>query len=71
MKNPADKFTIDAFETPRRGRPPKLNAKSNAQRQREFRARQKLDVLQVEKVKPTVFETWWAEYERKRLQGIP
>lgn len=45
MKNPADKFTVDAFEAARRGRPRKVNAKTNAQRQREFRARQKFNFL--------------------------
>ena len=45
MKQPADKFTLDAFDAVRRGRPRKVNAKSNAQRQREFRARQKFNFL--------------------------
>lgn len=40
-KQKEDKFTADAFSARRPGRPPKLNAKSNAQRQREFRARKK------------------------------
>jgi hypothetical protein len=41
MKQPEDKFTRDAFELPRRGRPRKPDAKSGAQRQREFRERKK------------------------------
>lgn len=41
MKQQADKFTRDAFETPRRGRPPKPDAKSQAQRSREYRLRLK------------------------------
>jgi len=45
MKQPADKFTLDAFDAVRRGRPSKANAKTNAQRQREFRQRQKFNFL--------------------------
>jgi len=45
MKQPADKFTMDAFDAARRGRPRKANAKTNAQRQREFRQRQKFNFL--------------------------
>jgi hypothetical protein len=45
MKNPADKFTIDAFDAPRRGRPRNPNAKSGAQRQRELRQRRKSELL--------------------------
>lgn len=42
MKQSADKFTGDLFAKPGRGRPRKLNAKSSAQRQAEYRLRQKL-----------------------------
>jgi hypothetical protein len=45
MKTPADHYTIDAFASLPRGRPRNPNAKSNAQRQREFRQRRKLDSL--------------------------
>jgi hypothetical protein len=45
MKQAADKFTADLFSSPRRGRPPKLAPKTNAQRQREFRQRRKFDFL--------------------------
>jgi len=45
MKQPADKYTLDAFDAPRRGRPRKVDAKTNAQRQREFRQRQKFNFL--------------------------
>jgi len=41
MKQPEDKFTRDAFNKPGRGRPRKPNAKTGAQRQREYRARLK------------------------------
>ncbi|MFZ6776231.1 hypothetical protein ACO0LD_05310 [Undibacterium sp. Ji83W] len=41
MKQANDKFTRDAFDTPRPGRPPDPNAKTPAQRAREYRARQK------------------------------
>lgn len=41
MKQPEDKFTLDAFEKRPRGRPRKPHAKSGAQRQREYRARLK------------------------------
>jgi hypothetical protein len=41
MKQSTDKFTRDAFEAPRVGRPPKPDAKSPAQRAREYRARKK------------------------------
>lgn len=40
-KQKEDEFTKDAFSAPRRGRPRKTDTKSNAQRQREFRARKK------------------------------
>lgn len=49
MKQPNDKCTRDAFETPRRGRPRKADAKTPAQRAREYRARvraKKFDFLQ-------------------------
>lgn len=45
MKHQADKFTADMFGAKRRGRPPKLAPKTNAQRQREFRQRRKFDFL--------------------------
>lgn len=45
MKQPADKFTLDAFSKPRRGRSAKPDAKTNAQRQAEFRARRKFNFL--------------------------
>lgn len=41
MKHPNDKYTVDAFNKPKRGRPCDPFAKSNAQRQREFRLRKK------------------------------
>jgi hypothetical protein len=41
MKQPSDKFTRDAFDTPRAGRPVKPNAKTPAQRAKDYRARQK------------------------------
>ncbi len=41
MKQSADKFTRDVFETSRVGRPPSPNAKSPAQRAKEYRARVK------------------------------
>ena len=41
-KQREDKFTIDAFDAPRRGRPPVLNPKTLAQRSREYRARKKV-----------------------------
>lgn len=43
MKQQADQFTRDAFETPRRGRPRKPDAKTPAQRMREYRARRKVN----------------------------
>jgi hypothetical protein len=45
VKQTADKFTVDAFDKPRRGRPRKPDAKTNAQRQREFRQRHKFNLL--------------------------
>lgn len=41
MKQPNDKFTRDAFDTPPRGRPRKVDAKTPAQRAKEYRARVK------------------------------
>nr|WP_315468244.1 hypothetical protein [uncultured Undibacterium sp.] len=49
MKQTNDKFTRDAFDTPRRGRPRKADAKTPAQRSKEYRARvkaQKFNFLQ-------------------------
>lgn len=45
MKQAADKYTIDAFNKSSRGRPRKSNAKSPAQRQREYRQLQKFNFL--------------------------
>lgn len=45
MRQQADKFTADMFGAKRRGRPPSLAPKSNAQRQREFRQRRKAESL--------------------------
>lgn len=45
MKQSADRFTVDMFGAQRRGRPPKLAPKTNAQRQREFRQRRKFNFL--------------------------
>ncbi|WP_293779974.1 hypothetical protein [uncultured Oxalicibacterium sp.] len=45
MKQTADVYTVDAFTKPGRGRPRKPDAKSNAQRQREFRQRRKFNFL--------------------------
>ncbi|MFZ6772285.1 hypothetical protein ACO0LB_06160 [Undibacterium sp. SXout7W] len=41
MKQAEDKFTVDLFRQPRRGRPRSPDSKSGAQRQREYRERQK------------------------------
>lgn len=41
MKDPNDTSTIDALETPRRGRPKSGNALSNAEKQRLYRERVK------------------------------
>lgn len=41
MKQKEDKFTRDAFEAPKVGRPLKPDAKSPAQRAREYRLRKK------------------------------
>ncbi len=44
MKQLEDRYTKDAFNNPR-GRPRKVAPKTNAQRQREFRARRKFNFL--------------------------
>ncbi|MGH8854473.1 MAG: hypothetical protein ACREWI_09360 [Telluria sp.] len=41
MKQSADLYTTDFFIAPRRGRPRSPNAKTSAQRQAEYRKRQK------------------------------
>lgn len=41
MKQAADQYTTDFFARPGRGRPRSPNAKSAAQRQAEYRQRQK------------------------------
>lgn len=41
MKQPGDKFTIDFFNKPGRGRPRKATAKNAAQRAKEYRDRQR------------------------------
>lgn len=45
MKQVLDKFTRDAFEQTPHGRPCEPNARTQAQRQREFRQRQKFNFL--------------------------
>lgn len=45
MKQPADKFTLDAFDKPGRGRPRNPDAKTPAQRMREYRQRKKFNFL--------------------------
>jgi len=45
MKQANDKYTRDAFDTPRRGRPLKPHAKTAAQRMREYRQRKKFNFL--------------------------
>lgn len=45
MKDPHDKATRDLIDKPRRGRPPTGKAKSQAQIQREYRARKKAQLL--------------------------
>lgn len=45
MKQVADKFTADMFVKPSRERPRKPNAKSPAQRMREYRERKKFNFL--------------------------
>jgi hypothetical protein len=45
MKQPLDKFTLDAFDKPARGCLRIPDAKSTAHRQREFRQRQKFNFL--------------------------
>lgn len=42
MKDPNDKATLDLIDKPRRGRPVTGKAKTQAQIQRDYRARQKL-----------------------------
>lgn len=44
MKDPHDKATRDLIDKPRRGRPPTGKAKSQAQIQREYRARKKAQI---------------------------
>lgn len=41
MKQTEDKFTRDAFTTVKAGRPCKVNTKTQAQRAKEYRLRQK------------------------------
>ena len=45
MKQATDKFTTDIFTKPGRGRPRKPDAKSTAQRMREYRMRKKFNFL--------------------------
>jgi hypothetical protein len=45
VKQATDKYIIDAFIKPGRGCPRKFNAKSPAQRQREYLQRQKFNFL--------------------------
>lgn len=47
MKDPKDRATRDAFEAPKRGRPVTGNAKSGAQRAREFRRRRRAEMGKV------------------------
>lgn len=51
MKQDADKFTADMLSKPGRGRTRKIDAKSPAQRMREYRARVKFNFLKAQKEK--------------------
>lgn len=45
VKQAVDRYTVDLFEKPRRGRPRNPKAKSAAQRMREYRQRRKFNFL--------------------------
>ncbi|MQQ99260.1 hypothetical protein [Glaciimonas soli] len=45
MKQTNDKFTVDAFDKRGRGRPLKHDAKTSAQRQKEYRQRNRFNLL--------------------------
>lgn len=51
MKDASDAFTVDLLgEVPRRGRKPSPDAKSAAQRMREYRARRRLELQELRKL---------------------
>lgn len=61
MKQPADQFTRDLLDKPKRGRPRKPDALTPAQRARAYRARQR--AAKAKKAGPTMWrgrngETW-------------
>ena len=58
MKDPRDRSTVELLETPRRGRPRKDSAKSGAQRQKEYRERQKQLGLPTLQQALAGFEVW-------------
>lgn len=61
MKDPHDKATRDLIDKPRRGRPPTGKAKTQAQIQREYRARKKSTLEQLPTLAQALagFEVWY------------
>lgn len=59
MKDPRDRSTVELLEKPRRGRPPKDSFMSGAQRQKEYRQRQKELGLPSYKQALAGFEVWY------------
>lgn len=61
MKDPHDKSTRDLIDKPRRGRPPTGKAKTQAQIQREYRARKKSTLEQLPTLAQALagFEVWY------------
>lgn len=61
MKDPNDKATRDLIDKPRRGRPPTGKAKTQAQIQREYRARKKSTLDQLPTLAQALagFEVWY------------
>lgn len=50
MKQQADKYTRDAFDTPKRGRPSKPDAKTPAQRAKAYGARKKANQVYLDQI---------------------
>lgn len=66
-KQTGDAFTLDLLDKPKRGRPRKPDAKSDAQRAREYRARQRAAKLAEVPPSRNLWGSTWTARELRRM----